>query len=114
VESKFPSFCLVSVLILVCQHWLVGALASGTVPDIIVDADHTIAYLKFAATRNLLLSDGNEQQGNQRQLSPVGGNHVCHADHLLICGQASLKKIMMMLGRVHRRQVDDNPALVQS
>jgi hypothetical protein len=29
-------------------------------------------------------------------------------------GQASLKKIMTMLGRVRRRQVDDNPALAQS
>jgi hypothetical protein len=50
-------------------------LASGTVPDIIVDADHTIAYLKFAATRNLLSTNGSEQQGNQR-LSPVSGDYI--------------------------------------
>jgi hypothetical protein len=53
------------ILIPNCQRWLVGALASGTVPDVIVDADHSIVYLKFAATRNLLSSSGNEQQGNQ-------------------------------------------------
>jgi hypothetical protein len=29
-------------------------------------------------------------------------------------GQASLKKIMTMLGRVRRRQVDDDPMLVQT
>jgi hypothetical protein len=68
------------MLISNCQRWLVGALASGTVPDVIVDADHTIAYLKFAATRNLLSSNGNEQLGNQR-LSPVGGDHICCSDH---------------------------------
>jgi hypothetical protein len=107
------SFHLFPALILVCQRWLVGALASGTVPDLIVDVDHTIAYLKFAATRNLLSSNGNEQQGNQR-LSPVSGHRICHTDRLLIYGQASLKKIMTMLGRVCHRQVDDNPTLAQS
>ncbi|KAF8227652.1 hypothetical protein L208DRAFT_1379668 [Tricholoma matsutake] len=30
------------------KHWLVGALASGVVPDIIVDSNHTVEYLKYA------------------------------------------------------------------
>ncbi|KAF8467011.1 hypothetical protein DFH94DRAFT_616994, partial [Russula ochroleuca] len=54
-----------SILVL-WNRWLVSALASGTVPDIIVDADHTIVYLKFAATRNLLTTNGTEQQGKQQ------------------------------------------------
>ncbi|KAH9023664.1 hypothetical protein EDB85DRAFT_306089 [Lactarius pseudohatsudake] len=75
------------------QRWLTGALAAGTVLDIVVDANHTIEYLKYAATRSLLTTSGCEQANDQR-LSP-----------------SSLKKHMTMLGRVRRRQIDDNPAL---
>ena len=52
------------------QRWLPSALASRLVPDIIVDCNHIIEYLKYAATRNLLAPNGREQIGGQR-LSPV-------------------------------------------
>jgi hypothetical protein len=52
------------------QRWLPSALLSGLVTDVIIDANHIIEYLKYAATRNLLAPNGREQVGGQR-LSPV-------------------------------------------
>ncbi|KAH8995285.1 hypothetical protein EDB86DRAFT_3077787 [Lactarius hatsudake] len=75
------------------QRWLTSALAAGIVLDIVVDAHHTIEYLKYAATQSLLTTSGCEQ-ANDQWLS-----------------LSSLKKHMTMLGRVRRRQIDDNPAL---
>lgn len=48
------------------QRWLPGAMVSGVIPDIIVDANHTIEYLKYAATRNLFTSKGNPKDGHKR------------------------------------------------
>ncbi|KAN0139095.1 hypothetical protein V8E53_003097, partial [Lactarius tabidus] len=75
------------------KQWVPGAIAVGIIPDIIVDANHSMAYLKYAATRQLLTTTGQDQD-NRQQLS-----------------SASLKKVMTMLGRVRRRQVDDDRTL---
>lgn len=85
------------------------------VPDIIVDAHHIVEYLKYAATRSLLTKSGREMDGNQR-LSSVSNNSCTLpryriSDANFDANQASLKKHMTMLGRVRRRQVDDNPSL---
>jgi hypothetical protein len=48
------------------QRWLPTALADGLVPDAIVDAHHTIEYLKYAATRNLLTTKGNSKDSQER------------------------------------------------
>ena len=53
------------------QRWLKGALATGVIVDIIVDANHAVEYLKYAATRSLLTTSGHEQQTNDQRLSPV-------------------------------------------
>lgn len=52
------------------QSWCRQALLSGTITDEVIDANHIIEYLKFAATRNLLTSRGHERETAQR-LSPV-------------------------------------------
>jgi hypothetical protein len=52
------------------QCWLPNAIKSHLVPDVTIDANHIIEYLKYAATRNLLAPNGQEQQDGQR-LSPV-------------------------------------------
>lgn len=73
-------------------------------------------YLKYAATCRLLTSVGREQNGNDR-LSPVSdsfslGSVVFSLTIVtIIRSQASLKKIMTMLGRVRRCQADDDPTL---
>jgi hypothetical protein len=33
------------------QRWLTIAIASGQVPDVIIDAHHIIEYLKYTGTR---------------------------------------------------------------
>ena len=77
----------------------------------IVDANHTMEYLKYAATRRLLTSAGREQNGNDR-LSPVSIGSVFSSTTInIIFFQASLKKVMTMLGRVRHRQADDDPTL---
>jgi hypothetical protein len=48
------------------QRWVTNAIASGLVPDIIVDSDHMIEYLKYAATRKLFDKKGGERSANQR------------------------------------------------
>jgi hypothetical protein len=48
------------------QRWAIDAIASGLVPDIIVDSDHMIAYLKYAATWKLLDKKGDERSADQR------------------------------------------------
>ncbi|KAN0126223.1 hypothetical protein V8E53_015268 [Lactarius tabidus] len=75
------------------KQWVPGAIAAGIIPDIIVDANHSMAYLKYAATRQLLTTMGQDQD-NRQQLS-----------------LASLKKVMTMLGRVRCCQVDDDRTL---
>jgi hypothetical protein len=82
---------------------------------VIVDANHTMEYLKYAATRRLLTSAGHEQNGNDR-LSPVSTSTsglftLTNVQLTLYFFQASLKKIMTMLGHVRRRQADDDPTL---
>ena len=47
------------------QRWAINAIASGLVPDIIVDSDHMIEYLKYAATRKLFNKKGSERSANQ-------------------------------------------------
>ena len=58
------------------QQWAINAIASGLVPDIIVDSDHMIEYLKYAATRKLFDKKGGERSTNQR-LSAVS---ICFLD----------------------------------
>lgn len=52
------------------QHWLTGAVLSGTVPDAIVDAHHMTEYLKHSATRTVLTRSGKES-GSGKQLTSV-------------------------------------------
>ncbi|KAF8267694.1 hypothetical protein EI94DRAFT_1462200, partial [Lactarius quietus] len=75
------------------KQWVPGAIAAGIIPDVIVDADHSMAYLKYAATCRLLTTTGQDKDNRQRLSS------------------ASLKKVMTMLGHVRRHQVDDDRAL---
>jgi len=77
------------------KAWLPGAICQGTVPDAIIDANHTIHYLKYAATRYLFTKRG-EKETDER------------------LSAQSLKKIVTMLGRIRRRQQDSDPNLVQS
>jgi hypothetical protein len=51
------------------QRWLTIAIASGQVPDIIIDAHHIIEYLKYTGTRKLLSQSGHER--DDRSLSAV-------------------------------------------
>ncbi|KAG2081889.1 hypothetical protein BD769DRAFT_1683568 [Suillus cothurnatus] len=60
-------------------------------------AHHIIEYLKYTGTRKLLTRNGGEQDCANGSLSA-----------------SSLKKTMSMLGRVRRRQVDDNMSLEQA
>ncbi|KZT27271.1 hypothetical protein NEOLEDRAFT_1027551, partial [Neolentinus lepideus HHB14362 ss-1] len=78
------------------KRWIPGALTSGIVPDIIIDANHLIAYLKYAATQKLLTTKGLEHNLKQR------------------LSASSLKKIMTMLGHVRCHQVDTDPSLEQT
>jgi hypothetical protein len=57
------------------QRWAIDAIASGLVPDIIVDSDHMIEYLKYAATRKLFDKKGGERSANQR-LSAVSTRFI--------------------------------------
>ncbi|KAI5822687.1 hypothetical protein K523DRAFT_367004, partial [Schizophyllum commune Tattone D] len=76
--------------------WALTAVATKAIPDLIVDANHIILYLQHTATRQLLSKRGTQLDGDDRLSSN------------------SIKKHMTMLGRIRRRQVDDNPALDQS
>ena len=59
---------------MVCwQQWVPGAIAAGIIPDVIVDANHSMAYLKYAATWQLLTTTGQDQH-NSQQLSSVSVN----------------------------------------
>ena len=69
-----------------------------------------MAYLKYAATRQLLTTSGQDQDNSQR-LSSVSVMPTCHAELTKSSAQASLKKVMTMLGRVRHRQVDDDRTL---
>jgi hypothetical protein len=51
------------------QRWLTIAIASGEVPDVIIDAHHIIEYLKYFGTRKLLSQSGHER--DHRSLSAV-------------------------------------------
>ena len=46
------------------------AINSGQLPDLIVDANHTIEYLKYAATRELFNTRG-QKKGTTDRLSAV-------------------------------------------
>ena len=59
------------------QQWVIDAIASDLVPDIIVDSDHMIEYLKYAATRKLFDKKGDERSASQR-LSAV-------STHFILC-----------------------------
>jgi hypothetical protein len=75
------------------------ALACGGVSfcDIIVDSNHAVEYLKYAATRRLFTKKGDKRLTDER-LSAVSRKRVrwlLSSDALM---QASLKKIFTMLG----------------
>ncbi len=96
------------------QKWVPSAIAAGIIPDVIVDANHSMAYFKYAATRRLLTTTGQDQDNSQRLSSmsaDIDPDRECRPVELSSrnpSDQASLKKVMTMLGRVRRRQVDDN------
>lgn len=46
--------------------WACGAINSGLLPDIIVDSNHMIEYLKYAATRQLFNRQGKERSTSSR------------------------------------------------
>ncbi|KAF8964903.1 hypothetical protein BDZ97DRAFT_1918603 [Flammula alnicola] len=75
------------------KSWASKAINSGQLPDIIVDANHMIEYLKYAATRQLFSRRGQKKPTTDR------------------LSASSLKKIMTMLGHVCRRQEDENPQI---
>ncbi|THU95247.1 hypothetical protein K435DRAFT_859710 [Dendrothele bispora CBS 962.96] len=75
------------------KAWCPGAIADGLIPDDIIDANHLIRYMQYAATRQLFTKKGTPKQGNDR------------------LSASSLKKVNTMLGRVRRRQEDNNPKL---
>jgi hypothetical protein len=111
------NFHLTLAVLLTCsmQSWVPKAVASGTIPDHVVDSNHTMEYLKFAATRNLLTSRGRPKDGPARLSSVSAFNCFTKNSMLLtilsLVMQSSLKKIMTMLGRVRRRQADDDPTI---
>ncbi|KAF8259984.1 hypothetical protein EI94DRAFT_1812326 [Lactarius quietus] len=78
------------------KAWLPGTLRKGIVQDSIIDANHMIHYLKYAATRCLFTKQGREKESDECLLAQ------------------SLKKIVTMLGRIWRQQQDSDPSLVQS
>ncbi|KAH9971973.1 hypothetical protein BGW80DRAFT_1253044 [Lactifluus volemus] len=78
------------------NEWLPNALRDEVVPDEIIDANHTIQYLKYSSTRHLLTKQGEKKETD---------------DCLSV---QSLKKVVTMLARIRRRQEDDNPALVHT
>src|SRR6266702_5591574 len=96
------------------QKWVPSAIAAGVIPNVIVDANHSMAYLKYAATRQLLTTTGQDQDNSQRLSSvsaDINPDRECRPVELSSrnpSDQASLKKVMTMLGRVRRRQVDDS------
>ncbi len=51
------------------QKWVSSAIAAGVIPDVIVDANHSMAYLKYAATRRLPTTTGQDQDNSQQLLS---------------------------------------------
>ena len=55
------------------QCWAIGAITSGVVPDVIVDFNHTIEYLKYVATQKLLDRKGGERSVDQHP-SAVSAN----------------------------------------
>ncbi|KAG1778557.1 hypothetical protein EV702DRAFT_1196072 [Suillus placidus] len=79
------------------KHWLTITIASGQVPDVIIDAHHIIEYLKCTGTHKLLTQNGGEQDRANGSLS-----------------ESSLKKTIAMLGQVRHHQVDDNISLEQA
>ncbi len=96
------------------QTWTVNTLNTGIIPDIIVDAQHVIEYLKYAATRRLFARNGAQKKSENSRLSSVRYSVHYNTSWLtqvnLYC-QSSLKKIMTMLGRVRRRQEDESPEI---
>ncbi|KAG1834071.1 hypothetical protein DFJ58DRAFT_735876 [Suillus subalutaceus] len=51
------------------KRWLTAAIASGEVPDMIIDAHPIIQYLKYTATRKLLSRNGHERDSAHGSLS---------------------------------------------
>jgi hypothetical protein len=73
------------------QVWLLGALRDELVPDDIIDANHIIHYLKYAATRRLLTKRGEEKETD---------DCLSVSSPALVIPKQSLKKIVAMLGRI--------------
>ncbi|THU89616.1 hypothetical protein K435DRAFT_802624 [Dendrothele bispora CBS 962.96] len=48
------------------EMWVASAIGDGKIPDNIVDANHRIQYLSYAATRKLLTRKGSPKAGNDR------------------------------------------------
>ena len=81
-------------------------------PDNIIDANHMIHYLKYAATRRLLTKRGKEKETDD-WLSAVSPRPFT-SKLVLTLLQQSLKKIVTMLGRIRRRQQDSDPNLIHT
>jgi hypothetical protein len=47
------------------KRWLTATIASGEVPDMIIDAHHIIQYLKYTGTRKLLTRSGSEKNTSE-------------------------------------------------
>jgi hypothetical protein len=61
------------------QQWVPGAIAAGIIPNVIVDATHSMAYLKYAATWQLLTTTGQDQNSSQQLSSVSVGIDLGHA-----------------------------------
>ncbi|KAG1819641.1 uncharacterized protein BJ212DRAFT_1298092 [Suillus subaureus] len=60
VQASGP--CLVTIDDAKVWHWLTAAIASGEVPDMIIDAHRIIQYLRYTSTRKLLSRNGCERR----------------------------------------------------
>ncbi|KAF8268134.1 hypothetical protein EI94DRAFT_1700470 [Lactarius quietus] len=87
------------------KAWLPGALRKGIVRDSIIDANHMIHYLKYAATRCLFTKQGREKESDEHLSAVAGFTSVLPSNPQEYCDDA---------GRIRRRQQDSDPSLVQS
>ena len=53
------------------QTWTANAINIALIPDNIVDAQHVIEYLKYAATRQLFTTHGTSKHPSKGRLSSV-------------------------------------------
>ncbi|KAH8990360.1 hypothetical protein EDB92DRAFT_1946696 [Lactarius akahatsu] len=55
------------------KQWVPSAITAGVIRDVIIDADHSMAYLKYAATRQLLTTMGQDQHNVVQQYVQLTG-----------------------------------------